>query len=566
MSKLSPRQTRNGVAYVEKGQGEPLLLIHGVGLNADAWAPQIDALADTHRVIALDMPGHGESMAPSDGSSIADYGAQAIALLDALGIGQTNVVGHSMGGLVALAMALDHPDRVLRVGVLNSVYERSSEARRAVEVRAAEIALAGSCGDIEQPINRWLGDVETPLHGQMRHWLSTMNPAAYAVAYRNFATGDRLFSGRLEKLGIPALFATGSDDPNSTPQMADAMAAAAPRGKSAVLHGQRHVMNLVDPEGTNRLIRDLLSQPLTPVDPKSLRNAFGSFMTGVTVVTTVEPNGEPRGFTANSFTSVSLDPPLLLICIAKTALSCPVFSKAPGFVVNILAEDQKDTSGIFASKRPDKFAAVDWRQSDNGLPVITGSLSWFDCARREVIDAGDHIILLGAIRDFGTRDANPLGYARGGYVTLGLEQAAVNAASKSHTVVGAILECNGKLLAEYDTATGQLRLPEVGRSGASGTASLLSSNLKGKGIDAQLSFLFAVFENPDTHVQSIYYRGDAEGMGSSNVLLSFDALPYESFAEDAVRVMLRRYADERQQGRFKIYSGNHERGEVRALG
>jgi hypothetical protein len=198
--------------------------------------------------------------------------------------------------------------------------------------------------------------------------------------------------------------------------------------------------------------------------------------------------------------------------------------------------------------------------------VISGSLSWFDCARREVIDAGDHVILLGAIRDFGTREANPLGYARGGYVTLGLEQAAVNAASKSHTVVGAILECNGKLLAERDVATGQLRLPEVGRSGASGTASLLSSNLREKGVDAQLGFLFAVFENPDTHVQSIYYRGEAQSAGSSNVLLSFDALPYQSFAEDAVRAMLRRYADERQHGRFKIYSGNHERGEVRALG
>lgn len=566
MPELRPRHTRNGIAFVEQGQGEPLLLIHGVGLNADAWGPQIAALSDTHRVIALDMPGHGQSAPPPDGAAIADYAAQALALLDALGIEKANVVGHSMGGLVALALALDKPERVLRVGVLNSVYERSPEARKAVEARAAEITASGTCGDIEQPLRRWLGDAETPLHGQMRHWLSTMNPAAYAVAYRNFATGDRLFSGRLGALAMPALFATGSDDPNSTPQMADAMAAAAPRGKSAVLHGQRHVMNLVDPDGTNRLIRDLLSQPLVPVDPKSLRNAFGSFMTGVTVVTTIEPNGEPRGFTANSFTSVSLDPPLLLICIAKTASSYPVFSKAPGFVVNILAEDQKDTSGIFASKRPDKFAAADWHKSGNGLPVISGSLSWFDCARREVIDAGDHVILLGAIRDFGTRDANPLGYARGGYVTLGLEQAAVNAASKSHTVVGAILECNGKLLAERDAATGQLRLPEVGRSGASGTASLLGSDLKGKGIDAQLSFLFAVFENPQTHVQSIYYRGEAEGTGSSAVLLPFDALPYDSFAEEAVRVMLRRYADERQQGRFKIYSGNHERGEVRALG
>ena len=558
------RQVRNGIAFLEKGEGEPLLLIHGVGLNAEAWGPQIEALSDTHRVIALDMPGHGGSALT--GGELAAYVAQAVTLLDALGIPSANVVGHSMGGLVAIGLALAHPGRVLRLGVLNSVYERSAEARNAVEARAAEIAQSGSCGDIEQPIRRWLGAGDTPLHQQLRGWLSAVNPVAYAQAYKLFATGDRLFSGRLGALAMPALFATGSEDPNSTSEMAEAMAAAAPRGKAEVLAGQRHMMNLVDAPGTNRLIRDLLSQPLTAFEAKSLRNAFGSFMTGVTVVTTMEPNGAPRGFTANSFTSVSLDPPLLLICIAETASSCAVFSRTPGFVVNILAEDQKDVSGIFASKRPDKFAEVSWTTSANGQPVIDGSLSWFDCARREVIEAGDHIILLGAIRDFDTRDANPLGYARGGYVTLGLEQAAVNAASKSHTVVGAILECHGRLVAERDAATGQLRLPEVGRSGASGTASLLSSDLQRKGLDAQLAFLFAVFENPQTHVQSIYYRGETEHAGSGTELLSFEALPLEAFAEDPVRVMLRRYADERQQGRFKIYSGDHERGVVRALG
>lgn len=564
MPELGPRQIRNGIAFLEKGQGEPLLLIHGVGLNAEAWAPQIDALSDTHRVIALDMPGHGAS-APA-GAALSEHVAQAAALLDHLGIARANVVGHSMGGLVAIGLALARPDRVLRLGVLNSVHERSPEARNAVEARAAEIASSGTCGDIEQPIRRWLGEGDTPLHQRLRAWLSAMDPQAYARAYRIFATGDRLFSGRLAGLAMPALFATGSDDPNSTPAMAEAMAAAAPRGRAAILAGQRHMMNLVDPVATNRLIRDLLSQPLDPFDAKSLRNAFGSFMTGVTVVTTIDAHGEPRGFTANSFTSVSLDPPLLLVCIAKTASSHPVFSKAPGFVVNILAEDQKEVSGIFASKRPDKFAAVDWSRSANGMPIISGALSWFDCARREVIDAGDHVILLGAIRGFDVREANPLGYARGGYVTLGLEQAAVNAASKSHTVVGAILECNGRLVAERDATTGRLRLPEVGRSGASGTASMLLADLRRKGLDAELAFLFAVFENPETHVQSIYYRGETATAGSGTELCSFEALPLDAFSEEAVRVMLTRYADERQQGRFKIYSGDHQRGEVRALG
>jgi (E)-2-((N-methylformamido)methylene)succinate hydrolase len=558
------REIRNGIAFTSQGSGEALLLIHGVGLNADAWGPQLDAFSDTHRVIALDMPGHGAS-APG-GAVLADYVAQAIALLDELGIAKANVVGHSMGGLVAIGLALDHPRRVLRLGVLNSVYERTAQARSAVEARAAEIALSGTCGDIEQPIRRWLGEGDTDLHRQLRGWLSGMDPASYARAYKIFATGDTLFSGRLGALTMPSLFATGTLDPNSTAQMAEAMAQSAQRGKAAVLAGQRHMMNLVDPANTNRLIRDLLSQPLTALDPRSLRTAFGNFMTGVTVVTTRDDQGEPRGFTANSFTSVSLDPPLLLICIAKTASSCATFSKASAFAVNILAEDQKAVSGAFASKRPDKFADVAWQTSELGQPLITGALSWFDCARREVIEAGDHIILLGAVRDFVTREANPLGYARGGYVTLGLEQAAVNAASTSHTVVGAILEHEGALVVERDEATGGWRLPAVGSASQSGTASLLLGELKRKGLDAELGFLFAVFENPDTHLQSIYYRGEASGAGSGYSLLSFDAMPFEAFADEAVRVMLRRYADERQQGPFKIYSGNHEQGEVRALG
>ncbi|MFO1123518.1 MAG: alpha/beta fold hydrolase [Hyphomicrobiales bacterium] len=564
MPEALPRQIIAGISYVDQGKGEPLLLVHGVGLNADAWRPQIEQFASTHRVIAVDMPGHGRSNAPPRGATLTAYVESCVALLDALKIEAASVIGHSMGGLVALGLALDHPQRVLRLGVLNSVYERSPEARAAVEARAAEIALSGTCGDVEQPIRRWLGETETPLHATLRHWLSDMDPAAYATAYRVFATGDRLFSGRLGELAVPALFATGDGDPNSTPAMADAMARAAPRGRSAVLAGQRHMMTLVDPASTNQLIRDLLAQPHKAFDARALRGAFGSFMTGVTVVTTLDATGTARGFTANSFTSVSLDPPLLLVCIGKQAASHDTFTQARGFAVNILAEDQKDVSGTFASKRADKFAGLAWEPSATGNPLLPGVVSWFDCARHAVVDAGDHVILMGAIRDFSSREANPLGYARGGYVTLGLEQAAVNAAARAHTIVGAILECEGQLVLQQDGHS--LRLPSVGHSDQSGTASLLLADLKARNCAAELGFLFAVFENPDTRTQSIYYRGDAQSPGTGQVLCTFDALPFERLGDPALRIMLERYAEERRQGRFRIYSGNHERGEVRALG
>jgi flavin reductase (DIM6/NTAB) family NADH-FMN oxidoreductase RutF/pimeloyl-ACP methyl ester carboxylesterase len=560
------RRTWNGTAYIDRGRGDPMLLIHGVGLNAEAWAPQIEAFAPGNRVIAIDMLGHGESaMAPAD-ATLDAYVEQAATLIDELNLAGVTVVGHSMGGLVAIGLALAKPDRVARLAVLNSVYERGNEASAAVEARAAEISAGGSSGDIEQPLSRWFGDEQSKSRAAVRRMLQSVEPQGYAAAYRVFATSDRAFAGRLPQLAMPALFATGSDDPNSTAAMAQAMASATPRGKAAVLDGQRHMMNLTDPEATNTLIRNLLAEPPMTANANELRRAFGTFMTGVTIVTTLDENGSPRGFTANSFTSVSLDPPLLLICIGKKASSYQTFSKAAGFAVNILGEKQKTASSIFASKRPDKFADVGWHAAPSGYPLIDGSVAWFDCARHTVVDAGDHIIVLGAIRAFDHSDANPLGYARGGYVSLGLEQAAVNAASGGHTVVGAILECDGKLVLAHDQASNQWRLPEVGHGGHSGSASLLCETLRLAGVNTDLGFLFAVYETPQTKIQSIYYRGDATLRGKGPyTLVAFEAIDWAKLPDEPTRIMLRRYARERLEGRFKIYSGDHERGEVRPL-
>ena len=196
--------------------------------------------------------------------------------------------------------------------------------------------------------------------------------------------------------------------------------------------------------------------------------------------------------------------------------------------MNILSEHQKDTSVLFASKRPDKFQHTTWRSWPLRQSAHRQRGSWFDCARHQVIDAGDHIILIGHIEAFSYTDANPLGYARGGYITLGLEQAAVNAASSaSRTIVGAILESDNRLVLLPDHRPNGLSLPEVGRSGSSGSASRLHALLaQDVGIDATLGFLFAVFENPGSGEQCIYYRGEAllHARGRP-VLASFDDIP-----------------------------------------
>jgi crotonobetainyl-CoA:carnitine CoA-transferase CaiB-like acyl-CoA transferase/flavin reductase (DIM6/NTAB) family NADH-FMN oxidoreductase RutF len=160
-----------------------------------------------------------------------------------------------------------------------------------------------------------------------------------------------------------------------------------------------------------------------------LRNAFGSFATGVTIVTTCQPDGKPRGFTANSFTSVSLDPPLLLVCISKEALSCNTFEKAEHFAVNILASDQKEISSLFASQSTEKFEITKWHANAQNIPLIEDTVANFSCARHRLVDGGDHLILMGEVLNFEVSKGTALGYYNGTYFGINHETKAAGIAN-----------------------------------------------------------------------------------------------------------------------------------------
>ncbi len=154
-------------------------------------------------------------------------------------------------------------------------------------------------------------------------------------------------------------------------------------------------------------------------DARTFRDALGCFATGVTVVTAMCPDGTPIGLTANSFTSVSLDPPLLLVCIANSAGSAPYLRDAKRFAVNVLQIGQQPTSNRFAGKGEDRFAATPWITGEFGTPVLTGSLSSFECARHAVHDGGDHFLLVGhVLKAIFEPRRDPLLYFRGKYRKL----------------------------------------------------------------------------------------------------------------------------------------------------
>jgi flavin reductase (DIM6/NTAB) family NADH-FMN oxidoreductase RutF len=142
---------------------------------------------------------------------------------------------------------------------------------------------------------------------------------------------------------------------------------------------------------------------------------MGSFASGVTIVTTRDPDGAPRGFTASGFTSLSLDPRLLLICVDNRSATLAAIEACGAFVVNILGEAQRELAQRFASRVEDKFAGVAWHPGDTGSPVLEQTLAHAECRVFRLVEGGDHTIVIGEVVAAAAEDAVPLLYFRGRY-------------------------------------------------------------------------------------------------------------------------------------------------------
>ena len=151
-------------------------------------------------------------------------------------------------------------------------------------------------------------------------------------------------------------------------------------------------------------------------DARSFRDALGSFATGVTVMTTVDAQGHDVGLTANSFNSVSLDPPMILWSLARASRNLPAFKQADHFAVHILSSQQQSLSNRFATSKADKFAGLDLSRGDGGVPLIDGCAARFVCRTAHQYDGGDHVIFVGEVLEFTQAGSAPLIYHGGDYV------------------------------------------------------------------------------------------------------------------------------------------------------
>ncbi len=265
---------------------------------------------------------------------------------------------------------------------------------------------------------------------------------------------------------------------------------------------------------------------------------------------------------------MSLDPPLVLVCIAKGAASRTTFCSSGHFAVNVLAETQRNLSSLFASKAADRFAGVEWSPGAAGDPILAGVVAWFECETHQQVDAGDHVILVGKVLAFGSSFASPLGYCRGAYVAFSLSQNALSAASP-RTRVGVILERDGAV-ALLEGADCSLAMPSGPRLGTPDDADSLLGLLRRHALNAKFTFLFSVFEDQRCAegCLSVYYRGDVVDASSPRPpvrLIPFDAIPWARMRDIDEVSMLRRFVRERQENTFEVFAGTTRSGTLHAL-
>jgi len=272
---LTEHKTAVGTAYLDCGNGEPLVLIHGVGLNKQVWQPQFDAFCGEYRVIAYDTLGHGNSRIPSAHLALDDYFEQLAELLDTLEIPSVNLCGHSMGALITLGFSLKYPHRVRRIIPMMGAYDRTPDHRQRSRKVADILAGPGAGVLLKSTLGRWFTgqDYADPSRSEqisnVRGWLEAADQSGYSRAYRIFAENGETYVGKLAGISAPALFITAQDDPNSTPEMCRGMASEVQNGQAHIMHGERHMGQYLGANSIEPLIRRFLEIPLAEDFPKT---------------------------------------------------------------------------------------------------------------------------------------------------------------------------------------------------------------------------------------------------------------------------------------------------------
>jgi 3-oxoadipate enol-lactonase len=247
--------------YQDEGQGAPVMLIHGVGADGASWDAIASALADEFRVIRLDLRGHGRSGHIVGDCSLDDFVRDVIDVLNACGVAQAHVAGFSLGGMIAQALALQHPDRVNRLVLLSAVAGRTEQERERVRQRLEILRTQGIAAITGAAQERWFTPDFIARHPELvsarMAQLQQNHAPSYAAAYTVFSLSD--VGDRLHAIRHPTLIATGEHDVGSNTRMARFMHGQIAGSKLHILSGLRHSVLVEAPELITSLLREFLS-------------------------------------------------------------------------------------------------------------------------------------------------------------------------------------------------------------------------------------------------------------------------------------------------------------------
>lgn len=309
-----------------------------------------------------------------------------------------------------------------------------------------------------------------------------------------------------------------------------------------------------------------------PTELPRYRQALGSFLTGVTVVTTIDSDGNDRGITANSFTSVSLDPPLILFCVDRHAASYDAFTAAAGYAVHILGSHQQEVAKVFASKSPDKFAGLRVRRSTTGAAVLDNAHAVLDCVAHEIVSAGDHAVIIAQVRAFAIEDKRPLGFYQGKLQSFNAEGELARSAlpSTSRLCVLWLLETLAGEIALSDNGNGRTLPSSAVRPAHLHDAALSAAASTTLGAPVVIDFLYSIYGSAPESL-TLVYRGrlDPSGNGVPGLTpphrLVLAEQASQALSDVTERAVLERYINERGDMSFGIYAGSLETGSVATI-
>lgn len=261
--------TATGTAYDLTGPADApvVVLIHGLGLTRDGtWGAMTPLLAKEFRVLRYDLCGHGESALPQGRVDLGLLSAQVIALLDALSVDRAALVGFSLGGMINRRCAMDHPDRVSALAILNAPHDRGEERQRIVEEQARAAAAGGPAANLDQTLARWFTEGFRRDHAekvaQIRDLVLANDPANYAAHRQVLAEGVRELTAPLTPIRHPTLVVTCAQDSGSTPAMATAIAREIPDAEAIIVPDLQHLGLIEAPDLFADILRDYLGRVL----------------------------------------------------------------------------------------------------------------------------------------------------------------------------------------------------------------------------------------------------------------------------------------------------------------